>query len=129
TYVYGVALHSTGHTEAAMSTLEKRLLAHPGDSNIVAALASFRAQRVGGATGPRTRLTSSVRMPGPWRHSRSSPWEWRLFSVSRWCAAACDFRRRSACCSAELCLARTFSTSLARRDQSPTSLPILANCC
>jgi tetratricopeptide (TPR) repeat protein len=52
TYVYGVALHSTGHAEAAVSTLEKGLLAHPGDSNIVAALASFRAGRGGSATRP-----------------------------------------------------------------------------
>jgi predicted CXXCH cytochrome family protein len=52
TYVYGVALHSTGHPEAAVSTLEKGLLAHPGDSNIVAALASFRAERGGSATRP-----------------------------------------------------------------------------
>ena len=52
TYVYGVALHSTGHAEAAVRTLEKGLLAHPGDSNIVAALASFRAGRGGSATRP-----------------------------------------------------------------------------
>ena len=44
-YVYAVALHSTGKAEAAISRLEKALLAHPNDRDILQALASFHEAR------------------------------------------------------------------------------------
>ena len=47
-YVYGVALHSMGQADAAISLLEKALVAHPSDASLMAALASFRNE--GGRT-------------------------------------------------------------------------------
>jgi tetratricopeptide (TPR) repeat protein len=44
-YVYGVALHSTGKPEAAINKLEKTLLAHPNDRDLLQALASFYEAR------------------------------------------------------------------------------------
>ena len=44
-YVYAVALHSGGHVDAAIDTLEKTLTAHPDDINVRAALASFKQSR------------------------------------------------------------------------------------
>ena len=44
-YVYGVALHSTGKPGAAIDKLEKTLLAHPNDRDILQALASFYEAR------------------------------------------------------------------------------------
>ena len=44
-YVYAVALHSTGKAEAAIARLEKALLAHPNDRDILQALASFHEGR------------------------------------------------------------------------------------
>jgi Flp pilus assembly protein TadD len=40
-----VALHSTGKADAAIARLEKGLLAHPNDRNILEALASFHEAR------------------------------------------------------------------------------------
>ena len=40
-YVYGVALHSGGQVEAAITFLEESLTAHPYDLAILAALLSF----------------------------------------------------------------------------------------
>jgi Tfp pilus assembly protein PilF len=40
-YVYAVALHSTGKADAATARLEKELVTHPNDRNILEALASF----------------------------------------------------------------------------------------
>ena len=45
TYVYAVALHSTGKVKAAIARLEKALLAHPNDRDILQALASFHEAR------------------------------------------------------------------------------------
>ncbi len=50
TYVYAVALHSMGKVEAAIARLEKALLAHPNDRDIVQALASFHEARGESAT-------------------------------------------------------------------------------
>jgi len=44
-YVYGVALHSSGRADAAILTLEKALTAHPGDTDLRAALDSFKDER------------------------------------------------------------------------------------
>lgn len=44
-YVYAVALHSTGKADAAIAKLEKALLAHPNDRDVLAALASFHQAR------------------------------------------------------------------------------------
>ena len=44
-YVYAVALHSTGKAEAAVGRLERALVAHPNDRNILDALASFQEAR------------------------------------------------------------------------------------
>ena len=44
-YVYAVALHSTGKGDAAVAKLEKTLVAHPNDRNILEALASFHEAR------------------------------------------------------------------------------------
>ncbi|MCG6866943.1 MAG: tetratricopeptide repeat protein [Thiogranum sp.] len=44
-YVYAVALHSTGDTQAAIATLETALAKHPDDPDILQALASFHAER------------------------------------------------------------------------------------
>jgi Tfp pilus assembly protein PilF len=44
-YVYAVALHSTGRGEAAIARLEKTLLAHPNDRDILQALVSFNEAR------------------------------------------------------------------------------------
>ena len=44
-YVYAVALHSTGATEAAIASLETALSAHPDDRDILQALAGFHAER------------------------------------------------------------------------------------
>ena len=44
-YVYAVALHSTGKADAAIARLEKTLVAHPNDRNILEALASFHEAR------------------------------------------------------------------------------------
>jgi predicted CXXCH cytochrome family protein len=45
TYVYAVALHSTGQSAAAIRRLEKTLAAHPNDRDVVQALASFHQSR------------------------------------------------------------------------------------
>jgi hypothetical protein len=44
-YVYAVALHSTGKSDAAIKRLEKTLVVHPNDRNILQALASFYQAR------------------------------------------------------------------------------------
>jgi predicted CXXCH cytochrome family protein len=44
-YVYAVALHSTGKPGAAVAKLDKALVAHPYDRNILEALVSFHAER------------------------------------------------------------------------------------
>jgi predicted Zn-dependent protease len=44
-YVYAVALHSTGKVEAAIVRLKQTLLSHPNDPDILQALASFHADR------------------------------------------------------------------------------------
>jgi len=44
-YVDAVALHSTGRGEAAIARLEKTLLAHPNDRDILQALVSFNEAR------------------------------------------------------------------------------------
>ncbi|HSE85648.1 MAG TPA: tetratricopeptide repeat protein [Candidatus Binatia bacterium] len=44
-YVYAVALHSAGKSDAAIANLEKALQAHPNDRDILEGLASFRAAR------------------------------------------------------------------------------------
>ena len=44
-YVYAVALHSAGRVDAAIGTLEKALVAHPNDRNILEAFASFQEAR------------------------------------------------------------------------------------
>jgi predicted CXXCH cytochrome family protein len=44
-YVYAVALHSTGRSDAAISRLEKSLAAHPNDRDILEALGSFHSAR------------------------------------------------------------------------------------
>ena len=44
-YVYAVALHSAGKTDAAITRLEKAFAAHPNDRNILEALASFHEAR------------------------------------------------------------------------------------
>jgi Tfp pilus assembly protein PilF len=44
-YVYAVALHSTGRGAAAIARLEKTLLAHPNDRDILQALVSFNEAR------------------------------------------------------------------------------------
>ncbi len=44
-YVYAVALHSAGETDAAITRLEKAFAAHPNDRNILEALASFHEAR------------------------------------------------------------------------------------
>jgi predicted Zn-dependent protease len=44
-YVYAVALHSTGKSDAAIKRLEKTLAAHPNDRHILEALASYHAAR------------------------------------------------------------------------------------
>src|SRR5208283_4222738 len=40
-YVYGVALHSTGHIGEAMTELKENLTRHPGDRDTLLALISF----------------------------------------------------------------------------------------
>jgi Flp pilus assembly protein TadD len=44
-YVYAVALHSTGKPDLAIAKLEKALLDHPNDRDMIAALASFHQAR------------------------------------------------------------------------------------
>jgi len=44
-YVSAVALHSTGKVKVAIARLEKALSTHPNDRDILAALASFHAER------------------------------------------------------------------------------------
>jgi Flp pilus assembly protein TadD len=44
-YVYAVALHSTGQVEAAIGRLEKSLATHPNDRDILTALVSFLQAR------------------------------------------------------------------------------------
>jgi Flp pilus assembly protein TadD len=44
-YVYAVALHSTGKSDAAIARLEKTLAAHPNDREILEALVSFHKAR------------------------------------------------------------------------------------
>mgnify|MGYP001283956688 FL=1 len=44
-YVYAVALHSTGKSDAAIKRLERTLAAHPNDRDIIEALASFHSAR------------------------------------------------------------------------------------
>ena len=44
-YVYAVALHSTGRSDAAISRLKKTLTTHPNDRDTLEALASFHQAR------------------------------------------------------------------------------------
>jgi Flp pilus assembly protein TadD len=44
-YVYAVALHSVGKADAAIAKLEKALVIHPNDRNILEALGSFHEAR------------------------------------------------------------------------------------
>jgi Flp pilus assembly protein TadD len=44
-YMYGVALHSSGRFDAAISTLAKASVAHPADTDILEALAIFNRER------------------------------------------------------------------------------------
>lgn len=44
-YVYSVALHSTGKSDAAIARLKKTLEAYPDDRDVLEALASFYAAR------------------------------------------------------------------------------------
>jgi Tfp pilus assembly protein PilF len=44
-YVYAVALHSTGKSAAAIARLKKDLALHPDDRNVLQALASFYSER------------------------------------------------------------------------------------
>lgn len=44
-YVYAVALHSTGKSDAAIKRLVRTLAAHPNDRDIIEALASFHSAR------------------------------------------------------------------------------------
>lgn len=44
-YVYGVALHSSGEVERAITVLEGALERHPGSAEILQALASFHRDR------------------------------------------------------------------------------------
>jgi len=44
-YVYGVALHSAGRVDAAIAALVKASEAHPADTDILQALASFYRDR------------------------------------------------------------------------------------
>ena len=44
-YVYAVALHSAGKSDAAIATLKKTLADHPNDRDILEALASFYSGR------------------------------------------------------------------------------------
>jgi len=57
-YVYAVALHSSGKTAAAIRSLEQALTRHPGDRDILFALASFSrdAGRLAQARDYATRL-------------------------------------------------------------------------
>jgi predicted Zn-dependent protease len=48
-YVHGVALHSAGKIEAAISRLKETLRSHPNDPDVLQALASFHAGRGEGA--------------------------------------------------------------------------------
>ena len=52
-YVYSVALHSTGKSDAAIKRLEKTLAGHPNDREILQALASFHQARGEIATAKR----------------------------------------------------------------------------
>lgn len=52
-YVYAVALHSTGKSDAAIKRLEKTLAAHPNDRDILEALASFHQARGENASAKR----------------------------------------------------------------------------
>ena len=44
-YVYAVALHSTGKVEAAIARLKQTLRSHPNDRDTLQALASFHGGR------------------------------------------------------------------------------------
>ena len=44
-YVFAVALHSAGKSDAAIARLEKTLRAHPNDRDVLEALASFHQAR------------------------------------------------------------------------------------
>ena len=44
-YVYAIALHSTGKSQAAIARLEKILVAHPNDRDVLEALVSFHNER------------------------------------------------------------------------------------
>jgi Flp pilus assembly protein TadD len=44
-YVYAVALHSTGKSEAAIARLKKAFADHPNDRDILEALVSFHQAR------------------------------------------------------------------------------------
>jgi len=44
-YVYAVALHSTGKSDAAIARLKKDLAVHPNDREVLEALASFYSER------------------------------------------------------------------------------------
>jgi predicted CXXCH cytochrome family protein len=52
-YVYAVALHSTGKVDAAIVRLKQTLLSHPNDRDILEALASFHQARGEGAAAQR----------------------------------------------------------------------------
>ena len=58
-YVYAVGLHSTGKADEAIVKLEKALLAHPNDRNILEALASFHQTR--GENAAANRYTERLR--------------------------------------------------------------------
>ena len=44
-YVYGVALHSTGHTDQALAVLGRAHDRHPGDAEILVALSTINRER------------------------------------------------------------------------------------
>ena len=52
-YVYAVALHSTGKSDAAIKRLESTLAAHPNDRDIIGALTSFHSARGDNAAAER----------------------------------------------------------------------------
>jgi Flp pilus assembly protein TadD len=58
-FVYAVALHSTGKLAAAISRLEKTLAAHPNDRDILKAPASFHQAR--GESGKASKYPDRLR--------------------------------------------------------------------
>ena len=65
-YVYAVALHSTGKADAAIARLEKTLLAHPNDRDILEALASFHQARGDNGIGEKNSPSVSERSTQKW---------------------------------------------------------------